>query len=60
MASQSIKLDIDSVDDLPRIVDDLNNALDRLDRLGLTVAGAQLATVLDTLEPFVSGATGNG
>lgn len=60
MASQTVNTVADSVDYLDGIVSDLNHALDRLDSLGLTEAGAKLASVVDWLQAHVSDAPGNG
>jgi hypothetical protein len=66
MASQLTNIDeershdIDLTDEMPGILGDLNNALDRIDRLGLTEAGALLARVLDSLASLVSDSPENG
>jgi hypothetical protein len=54
VASQPVSVVRDSEDYMGRIVSDLNNVLDRLDALGLTEAGAKLASVLDWLNAHVS------
>jgi hypothetical protein len=46
--------------DVNAIIDDLNNALDRIDNLGLTHAGALLSRVLDSLTSIVSDLPGSG
>jgi hypothetical protein len=59
MASQSVTIDNDNADCVSGIVEDLSHALDRLDMLGLTEAGAKLATVLDWLRDNVSDSHGS-
>jgi hypothetical protein len=51
MASLLNIVDVDYTHDISTIVDQLSLALDGLDRLGLTDAGARLAMVLDLLLP---------
>ena len=60
MASQTASVVGDSTDYIDEIVSDLNQALDRLDMLGFTEAGAKLASVIDWLQAHVSDAPGNG
>jgi hypothetical protein len=66
VASQLNNIDADDLndiglkDEIPGIMGDLNNALDRIDRLGLTEAGAMLARVLDCLALLVSDSPENG
>jgi hypothetical protein len=59
MASQSNTIEIDGAEALSGIVETLNEVLGLLDQLGMTVAGAQLSTVLDTLASYVIGANEN-
>lgn len=59
MASQSNTIDTDGAETLSGIVETLNAVLASLDQLGMTIAGAQLSTVLDSLASYVIGANEN-
>lgn len=59
MASQSNTIDIEGAEAVFAIVATLTEVLARLDQMGLTLAGAQLSTVLDSLAGYVIGANEN-
>lgn len=59
MAARPDTIEVNDLNDIPAIVGDLTNALDRLDSLGLTDAGLLLARTLDSLAAFVSDSTEN-
>jgi hypothetical protein len=59
MASQPSKNVIESEDDVSDIIGTLNDVLGRLDVMGISLAGAQLSTVLDTLSFYISGVNEN-
>jgi hypothetical protein len=59
MALQAVTIGNDNADCVSRVVNDLSRSLDRLDMLGLTGAGAKLATVLDLLRENVSDSPGS-
>ncbi|MDB5701089.1 MAG: hypothetical protein JWL66_1288 [Sphingomonadales bacterium] len=59
MASQPNKNVSECEDDVIDIVNTLNDVLGRLDRMGITLAGAQLSSVLDTLSFYITGVNEN-
>jgi hypothetical protein len=59
MASQPDTTVIEGEEDVSGIIDTLNDVLGRLDRMGMTLAGAQLSTVLDSLGFYITGANEN-
>jgi hypothetical protein len=59
MVLQSVTISNDNADCVSGVLNDLSRALDRLDMLGLTEAGAKLATVLDWLRENVSDSPGS-